>query len=438
MQKRRSLGSFRFGREEDEFAALQPAATLKNERRSSLRSFGGSVRSLFGREEDDAEDNPLSDFQQQSLSVFESEHMWAHFKAHLADNKIQTAAGVRAMLPEFVNDRVLDGSVRSDRPVYPACTKPAFVGSPTHSMDVSERCNSIDYSQTLRGDAGHVLSLHETVNTEAQKSSDAKGLGKVIPACLTIDNSKRSVLSSLGWSGDEHSIDVSDNRKSSDHTASLSLDLSSRLSLDLSSRRSLDLSSQRRALDLSSRRANFLSTLGMTKEAPLEVNKKSGSGSGPRRHLFKSSSCRPKFVRPVESNDRNITGIKERNSGQDFNETVDEGDKDTFDSRPFSYRPSRSLSAPPDFRKVRRASISSRVSSDTSTLLVEWGENDELSSDEDDEEDENSSGKLDDSERALMMSMNGSLVVDWNNEDDDGDSVDSCVLDRGIFADNSR
>ena len=307
MKKRRGSleRSFRFGREVDEFADAQKAAKLKIERRCSLR-FGDSVRSLFGREEEEADENPtLSDFQQQSLSVFESEHMWAHFKAHLADNKIQTAAGVRAMLPEFVNDRVLDGSVQSDRPVYPACTKASLGASPIQSVDVSERCNSIDYSQTLRGDAGHVLSLHETVNTEAQKSSDAKGLGKVIPACLTIDNSKRSVLSSLGWSGDEHSIDVSDNKKSCDHTASLSLDLSSRLSLDLSSKRSLDLSSQRRSLDLSARRANFLTSLGMTKEVTSsENNKKSGNGAGPRRPMFKSSSCRPKFVRPVESTDR--------------------------------------------------------------------------------------------------------------------------------------
>ncbi len=428
MRKRNSLGSFRFGREVDEFADAQQAAKLKNERRSSLRSFSGSMRSLFGREEDDADANPLSDFQQQSLSVFESEHMWAHFKAHLADNKIQTAAGVRAMLPEFVNDRVLDGSVRSDRPVYPACTK-ASLGANPLSVDVSERCNSIDYSQTLRGDAGHVLSLHDSVNTEAQKSSDAKGLSKVIPACLTIDNSKRSVLS---WS----SMDVSDNKKSSDHTASLTLDLSSRLSLDLSSKRSLDLSGQRRSLDLSARRANFLSTLGKTKEVTSE-NKKSENGSGPRRAMFKSSSCRPKFVRPVESTDRSITDIIERNSGHGSNETLDEEDKDTFGSKPFSYRPSRSLSAPPDLRKVRRASISSRVSSDTSTLLVEWGENDELSSD-DDEEDENSSGDLSDSERALVMSMNGGLVVDWNDNSDDDDSVESDVFDRGIFADNSR
>ena len=101
MRKRRSLESFRFGRRDEE-VAIDDVPLPENERRCSLRSFGGSMRSMFGREKSA---NPLSEFQQQSLSVFESEHMWANFKAHLADNKIQTSAGVRVMLPEFVNDQ---------------------------------------------------------------------------------------------------------------------------------------------------------------------------------------------------------------------------------------------------------------------------------------------------------------------------------------------
>ena len=89
------------------------------EKRRSERSFGGSFSSLslsgfFGLE-DEIDEDPLSEFQQQSLSVFESEHMWAHFKAHLAEKNIHTTAGVKAMLPQFVNNRVLDGSVQSER-----------------------------------------------------------------------------------------------------------------------------------------------------------------------------------------------------------------------------------------------------------------------------------------------------------------------------------
>jgi len=424
------MGSFRFGRdadEIDEWSEIQRQAAPS--RRRSLRNFGGSMRNIFSREADDIDPNTLSDFQQQSLSVFESEHMWAHFKAHLADNKIQTAAGVRAMLPEFVNDRVLDGSVVSDRPVYPASSIGGSGSTPHNSMDASERCNSIDYSQTLRGDAGHVRSLHETVNAEAQKNSDAKGLGKVLPACLAIDNSKRSVFSSLGWS-DEPSIDISDNKKSSDHTASLTLDLSSRLSLDLSStRRSLDLSLTKRSLDLSSRRASFLATLGMTKEAPME----NISSEEANR---KSRSRRPKFVRPVESIEQTITDIIEGNSVENSDETVDKGD--AFESKPFSYRPNRSFSAPPDLRNRpdlrKRPSVSSRAASDTDTLLVEWGDNDDLSSDDDDEEvDETPSSELDDSERAVVMGRN-ELVVDWKNdkEDDDDHWGEEDALDRGI------
>jgi hypothetical protein len=149
----------------------------------------------------DADDCPLSEFQQQSLSVFESEHMWAHFKAHLADSNIQTAAGVRAMLPkfvdervkdgsvisserlvypssiamlpQFVNDRVLDGSVRSDGPGLSSDPRYSSVqgsSNRTLDLDVSERSNSIDaYQHAIRGEVENVLAYHETVKTEVQQ-----------------------------------------------------------------------------------------------------------------------------------------------------------------------------------------------------------------------------------------------------------------------------
>ena len=402
MRKRRSLGSFRLGRDEVDIVDV-PLSPSENGRRRSLRSFSGSMKSIFGREAEDIDPNFLSDFQQQSLSVFESEHMWAHFKAHLADNKIQTSAGVRAMLPEFVNDRVLDGSVRSDRPVYPASN---------HSMDVSERCHSVDYSQTLRGDAGHVLSLHELVNAGAQNNGDTKGLGKVIPACLSIDNSRTrrrrsSVFLSLGCN-DEPSDD-------DDYTASLSLDLSSRLSLDLSSRRA-------------SLQSSFLASLGMKKEVPLDVENKLSSEEA-KRKSWSGSSGRPKFVMPVEPAEQNDSDIVENTLVQDSNHNVEEGD---IDSKPFSDRSCRSLSA----CERQRPSMSPRASIDTDTLLVEWGESDELSSIED-EVDGNHLGKVVDIERTdvTSTSRNG-LFVDWNEtEKDDGDSdlEEADTLDRGIL-----
>ena len=425
-RKRHSLGSFGFGREANELDFPQsdhqpPKNEGRQQRRHSLKSLGGSLGNIFNREADETDSNPLSEFQQQSLSVFESEHMWAHFKAHLAENKIQTAGGVRAMLPEFVNDRVLDGSVQSDRPIYPPSMKSSLPNSPNHSIDASERRNSIDYSQTLRGDAGHVRSLHETVNAEAQKNiNDAKGLGrKVIPACLT---------SSLGWNDDPVPLlDTSHKKagelKKSDLTESLTLDFSSRLSLD-SSRRSLDLSS-RRPLDLSSRRANFLASLGMSNR---EVKEKVPS-TLTRRNSSGSTACRrPKFVRPVESSDRIITDIIEGNSSHS-NSTA--GGDGTSDSPPFSYRPSRSKMRDSFDTGCRTQSLSSMSRNTTdSALLVEWGENDELSSD--DEVDDKAFCNLEDSERAVVIRRDD-LMVDWNDAIDDDDWVEDALV-RGISA----
>mmetsp|Transcript_23342 Transcript_23342/g.38028 ORF Transcript_23342/g.38028 Transcript_23342/m.38028 type:complete len:83 (-) Transcript_23342:799-1047(-) len=72
-----------------------PLEKRRSER--SLSSFSSlSWSGLFGLD-DEIDDGPLSAFQQQSLSVFESGHMWAHFKAHLADKNIHTTAGVKAI-----------------------------------------------------------------------------------------------------------------------------------------------------------------------------------------------------------------------------------------------------------------------------------------------------------------------------------------------------
>ena len=416
MRKRRSLESFRFGRRDEE-VAIGDVPLPENERRCSLRSFGGSMRSMFGRENSA---NPLSEFQQQSLSVFESEHMWSHFKAHLEDNKIQTSAGVRAMLPEFVNDRVMDGSVGSDRPVYPISKRSSFAGSSNHSMDVSDRCHSsIDYSQALRGDTGYILSLHETSNREAHNNSDSKGLGKIIPACFTIDNTRRrsSVFSSLGWNDDEPSDD-------DDCPLSSSLDLSSRLSLDSSSR-------SRLSLDSSSRRVSFLASLGLRKDLPFDIENEPSSEEAKR----KTASRRPKFVRPVESAEQNGCDIV-----QDYNQTVDEGDGDTSKSKPFTYRPSRNTSKAHDARK-RTSISSSRASTDTDTLLVEWGENGELSSEEE-EDDRNPISEVDDIERTVVTSRsrNCLIIVDWNEKEDgdsDSDSEEADTVDCVIFPVNS-
>lgn len=186
------------------------------EKRRSGNSFS-SLGSIFGFD-DEIDEDPLSEFQQQSLSVFESEHMWAHFQALLADRNIQTTAGVRAMLPDFVHDRVLDGSI-IEHPVYPSCmrreesfgnagtrrsirsvgtvgtssngsdhpvypksmrrqesfgTNTALYGQPrTQSVDNSNHGRtrsgssnlSIDsYHEAIRGDTESVLSLYSSVN----------------------------------------------------------------------------------------------------------------------------------------------------------------------------------------------------------------------------------------------------------------------------------
>ena len=68
MRKRRSLESFRFGRRDEE-VAIDDVPLPENERRYSLRSFGGSMRSMFGREKSA---NPLSEFQQQRVYLCSS------------------------------------------------------------------------------------------------------------------------------------------------------------------------------------------------------------------------------------------------------------------------------------------------------------------------------------------------------------------------------
>ena len=179
------------------------------ERSRSERSFGGSFSSLgfgsiFGFDDElDAEVPNLSEYQQQSLSVFESEHMWAHFKAQLEENNIYTTAGVRAMLPEFVNNRVVDGSVhsseqqestlsrslsstgtsilseregtlrrRNNRKIYPAAMRrqESFGKNMAKYGDMLRRSDSsltsdhgIDsYHQAIRGDADNVISLYSS------------------------------------------------------------------------------------------------------------------------------------------------------------------------------------------------------------------------------------------------------------------------------------
>jgi len=423
-----NLGSI-FGREFDETDAnplskfQQQAMPLNNEKGSlrGIRSIGGNLGSIFGREVEKTDANPLSEFQQQSLSVFESEHMWAHFKAQLAERNIQTTAGVRAMLPEFVNDRVLDGSVRSERPVYPAPTRrresirtngapceqrSSLGGGSNRSPDVSERSNSIDeYSQALKGESGHVLRLHKSLNTEVQRNSDAKGLSKVIPARLSIDISPRrsSVISSLGCCEDP-AIDVqpnssdnkTDNKKSADFFNSFTSDLSS----------------------------SILSTLGLAKEVSIdssvstgETNRMSGSVSG----------WRPKFVRPLDSDpqltEQDTTDIFDGNLVQVSSVTITEDD--TIRSKPCSYRPIRM-----EKRKIEKIaqSVLSRDTSATDSLLVEWGEKDELSSD--DEADEKDSRMLNNSESAAVTNRKD-LIVDWNDkEDDDDDLIED--LNHGI------
>jgi len=289
-------------------------------RNNSRVNFGSFMRPS------DADDCPLSEFQQQSLSVFESEHMWAHFKAHLADSNIQKAAGVRAMLPQFVNDRVLDGSVRSDGA---GGYSSVVHESSNHTLDVSERSNSIDaYQHAIRGEVENVLAYHETVKTEVQR--------------LSIDATSRrsSVFSSLGWSDAPSNVDVQQQRN--------------RLSIDSTSRRSSVFSSQRNRLsiDSTSRRSSVFSSLGCSDPTNSRENKHSLDAPPFRsirvsRHLMRRRSSglskgsskddlatkitsdssgsgdRPKFVRPVNFEAEEITG---RNSTSMTDKSTDTTD----------------------------------------------------------------------------------------------------------------
>lgn len=123
-------------------------------KRRSERSLGSSFSSLswsclFGLDDELDDEGSLSNFQQQSLSVFESDHMWAHFKAHLAENNIHTAAGVKAMLPMFVNDRVMDGSVQSERAASLGTRSISTVGSSVEESHGTRNNRSI-YPSHLR------------------------------------------------------------------------------------------------------------------------------------------------------------------------------------------------------------------------------------------------------------------------------------------------
>ena len=121
-------------------------------KRRSERSLGSSFSSLswsclFGLDDEIDDESSLSNFQQQSLSVFESDHLWAHFKAHLAENNIHTAAGVKAMLPMFVNDRVMDGSVQSERDASLGTRSISTVGS---SVEESSGTRNNRYPAAMR------------------------------------------------------------------------------------------------------------------------------------------------------------------------------------------------------------------------------------------------------------------------------------------------
>lgn len=349
--------------------------------------------------------------------------MWAHFKANLAESNIQTTAGVRAMLPEFVNDRISDGSIRSEQRSVnsasmthqqsvtnraPREPRSPLGGSSNRSLDVSERSNSIDaYSQALRGESVHVICLHESVNTEVQKNIDARGLGKVIPTRLSIDISLRrsSLISSLGWC-DDPCIDVQSNSSENKKSAHI---LNSFTSLDLSSRRS-----------------RILSTLGLTKEVPLDNSLSTGETDG----MSDYSARRPKFVRPVDFDteqafEQETADIFDGNSVKISNATCIE--VDTIRSKPYSYRPSRmgekatvkiEKNAPSELSRVRN------------TLLVEWGEKDDLSSD--DEADEQDFHKLNDSERTVAMKRKD-LIVGWNDKEDDDDDWIEDALDHDSY-----
>ncbi len=213
------------------------------EKQRSERSFGGSfsslsISSILGFDDELDQDPTLSDFQQQSLCVFESEHMWAHFKAHLADKHIHTTAGVKAMLPEFVNDRVLDGSVETERhdnfstrsnssygssirmdrqdsrgtrnirSVYPAAMRrqESFGRNTTLYGRPRSRDGSFmsSYHEAIRGDAGNVISLYNS-DSEADVNlltSVSRRLSKMTSASGVPRNRSNSVFSLMSESKD--------------------------------------------------------------------------------------------------------------------------------------------------------------------------------------------------------------------------------------------
>ncbi len=430
---------------------------MSSNRKRRSGSFGSwSLGSFFGFDDDEEEDGipALSEFQQQSLSVFESEHMWAHFKAHLKDNNIQTAAGVRAMLPKFVDERVNDGSViSSERLVYPSSMRHqetfgansiAVADRPVYPAAM-RRQESFGMNNAIYGQLTRRQSSSRSIASSDQSSLDASGHS--LCAYENVLRGDKSAFGLCGGSSEDKDLSL---------LASVGNRLKKKTSLDDNADRPFSqTSASPRKSALRNNSSGVFSTWSEDRdcESNAEVAVVSSplkTETTPRRLSAESNGhggSRPKFRRASISNgeDTPITYVKQLSSNcqnqpgrtpqpeiisSDMSALLEEtlllysrelGESPinnkckvpTASKVDTSYRPARKETLD---HKNAHGSVPSLTSSSTGdVLLVEWGEDGESSGDEKSDDEDNPC--LDDSEKAVVISRQELIEGTLNHDD---------------------
>lgn len=412
-------------------------------------SFGSwSLGSFFGFDDDDEEDIPsLSEFQQQSLSVFESEHMWAHFKAHLKDNNIQTAAGVRAMLPKFVDERVKDGSViSSERLVYPSSMRHQETFG-ANSIAVAEhrpvypaamrRQESFGMNKAIYGQLTRRQSSSRSIASSGQSSLDASGHS--LCAYETVLRGDRSAfglcedkdLSLLANVGKRLKKKTS-RGDNADRPFSQTSASPRKPALRNNSSGIFSTWSEDRDCDRSNAEVAVVSSPLQTETTSRRLSAESNTSGGSRRPKFRRASISNGEDIPItygeqmSSNGQNLPGRtpQPETISSDMSALLEEtlllyspiNNKRNVPASKVetSYRPVRKETL--NHKNAHDRSVPSLASSSTGdVLLVEWGEDGESSDDDKD------SPCFDDSEKAVVISRQELIEGTLNHDDDDDD-----------------
>ena len=424
-----------------------------NRKRRSGSFSSWSLGSFFGLDDDDEEDiASLSEFQQQSLSVFESEHMWAHFKAHLKESNIQTAAGVRAMLPKFVDERVKDGSViSSERLVYPSSMRHQETFG-ANSIAVAEhrpvypaamrRQESFGMNKAIYGQLTRRQSSSRSIASSDQSSLDASG-----HSLCAYENVLRGDRSAFGLCGEDKDLSLLANvgkrlkKKTSrgdnaDRPFSQTSAYPRKSALRNNSSGIFSTWSEDRDCDRSNAEVVVVSSPLQTETTSRRLSAESNTSGGSRRPKFRRASISSGEDIPItygeqmSSNGQNLPGRTPQP------ETISSDMSALLEETLLLYSPINNKRNVPaskvetSYRPVRKETLNHKNANDRSVpslassstgdvLLVEWGEDGESSDDE--KSDDKNSPCSDDSEKAVVISRQELIEGTLNHDDDDDD-----------------